>query len=361
MSLNLIFSAFGMVQSSMYQRELKFKELGIRKVIASLFTIIVGVYLSLTGWGYLALAIKYTVGSLISAILLYSMRPWRPTSFIKSSNFLRMFRFGGNVMLLGVINTLTRNVHQIVIGKYFSSKSLGFFNQGNMLKDNLVNTLTDAVYQVSFPLLAKIQEDKERMKAGYIRILGLTSYVIFPLIIIFSFVAKPLIIFLLGEKWLQTTPYFQLVLISGGLKHIHSMNINILKVYGEGKDYLYQGVFRNAITIIGIMIGVSYGTIGIAASLVISDFIQLGINTYYSNKYIKFDIIEQIKTIGPILFLNLFLFIASLSCNIFIESNSNLYLIIFPLTFMLFYGLISKLLKMKEYSLFWSLLNKKKF
>jgi O-antigen/teichoic acid export membrane protein len=360
MSLNLIFSSFGMVQSSMYQKELRFKELGIRKVISSLFTILVGVYLAMTGWGYLALAVKYTIGSLISAILLYSMRPWRPTSFIESSNFKRMFKYGGNVMVLGIINTLTRNAHQIVIGKYFSSKSLGFFNQGNMLKDNLVNTLTDAVYQVSFPLLAKIQEDKERMKAGYIRILGLTSFVIFPLIIIFLFIAKPLIIVLLGTKWVETTPYFQLLLISGGLNHIHSMNINILKVYGKGRDYLNQGIFRNVITIIGIIIGVRFGTLGIAVSLVVADFIQLGINTYYSNKYIKFNIIEQIRTIGPILLLNFSLLILSFACNSIIDSNTIVYLFIFPVVFLISYSFIARLLHFKEYAIFLGLISRKK-
>lgn len=337
MSLNLIFSALGIVQKSMFQRRLDYKKLSIVEIFSNSAAIIIAIILANNSFGYNALAYKYVLTNLISTLILYLYNPWRPTSFININSFKRLFNFGGNVMLLGLVNTISRNAHQIVVGKFFSTSTLGFFNQGNMLKDNIVNTVSTSISQVTFPILSKLQENKQRLKEGYIRILAITTFAIFPIVIIFFFISKPLILFLLGVKWQDTSQYFQILLIGGSVSHIHGINLNVLKVYGGGKDYLIQGIIRNFLTLSSIAIGIQFGPVGIAIGLMISEFLQLFVNTYYSNKYIDFKFSEQFSIILPVIILNLFFITASLSLQFFIETNTVVFLFAYPVTFMIMY------------------------
>lgn len=346
MSLNLIFSAFGIVQKSIFQRNLFFKKLSIVEVLSSVISIIVAIILAYNNFGYYALGVKYILTSLLATIMLYAFNPWKPKYFIRKKSFAKLFAFGGNVMLLGLVNTVSRNAHQIVIGKFFSVSSLGFFNQGNMLKDNIVNTVSTSISQVIFPILSKIQEDKLKLKNAYSRILAVSSFVIFPLVTIFFFIAKPLIIFLLGVKWEGTVIFFKILLIGAALNHIHKINLNVLKVCGKGSDYLMQGIFRNGITLTAVFIGLKYGAVGIAIGLVISEFIQLGINAYYSNKHIKFNLVEQFNVMVPIISLNTFLVLFTVFCNHFFNFYSFYFLFIYPLIYLMLYILLSKLFKL---------------
>lgn len=305
MGLDLLFSSLTIVQLSVLQRELKFKFLSIIQIVGGITVTTVALILAYLGFGVMALAIKFILGGLVSSIMLFTFNPWLPKGFMTKESFKKLFAFGSNVMLLGFANSIFGNLNQVIIGKYFSTASLGFFNQGNMLKDNVVSTLNDTVMQVTFPMLAQLQTDKERLKAGYKRIMRINSFTIFPLITILILTAEPLIIGLLGEKWRGSIIFLQILGISGYVRHLHSINLNILKVYGKGKDYFHQGLFRNGLTILGILIAVNISVIAMAWAFVIGEFLQLFINVYYSNKHIKFSFKEQLQIILPLVLITL--------------------------------------------------------
>src|SRR5690554_895418 len=132
MGLDLLFKSLTIVQSSVLKRELKFKVLGVIQVMSGIITIGIAVLLAYSGYGVKALAIKFILGSLVSSIMLFVFNPWVPKGFITKESFHKLFAFGSNVMFLGFVNTISRNLNQVVIGKYFSASLLGFFNQGNM-------------------------------------------------------------------------------------------------------------------------------------------------------------------------------------------------------------------------------------
>jgi len=305
MSLSLLFNALGLVQRAIYARKMKFKQIGIIHIIASIISVLVTIILAHLGYGVIALAIKFTIGNLVFAILLYVLMPWLPIGFIKKKSFNKLFSFGKNVMLLGFVNTISRNIHSVVIAKYYSIDMLGFYSQGRMLKDTIANTLSDSIMSVSFPVLSKIQSDEKRLKKTYVKLLSITSFLIFPVMSVLILAAEPIILVLLGEKWSESIPFLQIIGITGYLKHIHSINLNVLKVYGKGKDYLIQGVIRNGLTLLCIFIGAQYSVIAIAWAFVIADTLQLFVNIYYSNKYLSFSFKDQIKIMAPILLLNL--------------------------------------------------------
>lgn len=306
MGLNLIFGAFGLVQRAVYSRELKFKQLAIIGTISSLVTTLIAIILAYYGFGVIALAIKFTIGNLLDAIMLYVIMPWKSIGFINGNSFKKLFSFGSMEMALGLVNTISRNMHNVIIGKYYTHASLGFFNQGNMLKDNVTDTVNDAIMNVSFPILVKFQNEKERLKNAYIRIMKVSCYLIFPSITLLIASAEPLILFLFGEKWKGSILFLQILGCTGYVKHLCSLNLSVLKVYGKGRDHLTQGIIRNILLAMALLVATNISIIAIAWALVVVDFLQLFVSVYYSNKYLKFSLVEQLKIMLPTILLNLF-------------------------------------------------------
>src|SRR5690625_7799081 len=105
------------------------------QVDSMITTIGIDVLLAYSGYGYIALAIKFILGSLVTSIMLFVFNPWIPQGFITKRSFHKLFAFGSNVMLLGFVNTISRNLNHFVFGKYFSVSSLGFFILRIMLYD----------------------------------------------------------------------------------------------------------------------------------------------------------------------------------------------------------------------------------
>ena len=200
---------------------------------------------------------------------------------------------------------------------------------------------------VTFPLLSKLQHDKKRLKSAYQRIMRVNTFTIFPVVTILIITAEPLILGLLGEKWSGSIVFLQILTLSAYVMHLHRINLNILKVYGKGKHYLLQGVFRNGLTILGIIIAVNISIIAMAWAFVITEFLQLFINVYFSNKYINFKFKEQLKIIFPIILLaiSMAFFISFISLYEF--QIQILKFIVLSFSGMAYYLLMAYLFKMK--------------
>lgn len=347
MGLGLLFNSLTIVQRSTLNKNLQFKLLSIVEVVSGVFTVVIPLVLAFYGWGVYALAVKYIIGSLISSIMLFVLSPWIPTGFINKMSFNKLFGFSFSVMLLGLVNAISRNLNQVVIGKFFSAASLGFFNQAYAFRTAIISTLNNTVMKVSYPMLSKIQDDRERLKKGYQRILSVNSFTIFPIITILILTAEPLVNGLLGEKWTGTIVFIRIIAVAGYFRHFQLINSNILQVFGKGKDYLMQGLIRNGMTIVGVIIAANISVIAIAWAFVITEFLQIFVNVYYSNKYLSFKMNEQFRLLYPIVGVTLLTGVAIIGLNMIRIENDLIRLVFLVVSGLVIYMSLAFLLQLE--------------
>ena len=72
-------------------------------------------------------------------------------------------------------------------------------------------------------------------------------------------VARPLIIILIGEKWLTAVSFLQIICFSGMLYPLHAINLNILQVKGRSDLCLKLEIIKKIIAIGPIVVGIFYG------------------------------------------------------------------------------------------------------
>jgi O-antigen/teichoic acid export membrane protein len=196
-------------------------------------------------------------------------------------------------------------VYKLLIGKFFAPATLGFYTQAGNFTNMVINTLYRTVQNVTFPVLSKLQDDHEKLKDGYRKILRLSTFVIMPALVLLGVLAEPVLTVVVGEKWLPSVPFLQLLCISGVTYHLSSINLNMLLVLGRSDLSLRLEVAKKMVIVLGILIGLKFGIFGLVIGEVIASYICLAINAYYSNALLRYSFREQLADIFPSLLFSL--------------------------------------------------------
>jgi len=305
MGLNLVIESLGIVQRSALTQEIDFKTQTKARFLAVIGSGVAGVLMAVAGLGVWALVGRIGLMGLMEVFSLWKMNPWKPSFRFSKDSFRRLFGFGSKILSAAILDKFFTHIYKVVIGKFFSAASLGFYSQAGNFTNMIINTLFRTISRVTYPVLSKLQDDLEKLKDSYRKVLKLSSFVIFPAMMLLGVLAEPILVTLVGEKWLPSAPFLQLLCISGATYHFSSVNLNALLVLGRSDLSLKLEVVKKIVIAIAIVVGLQYGIFGLVIGEVISTYINLLINVFYSKKLLKYDLPEQIRDILPTVLITL--------------------------------------------------------
>ena len=173
------------------------------------------------------------------------------------------------------------------------------------------------IQRATYPSLSKLQSNDQSLELNYRKILRLSAYIIFPIMIGISAIADPLIQLLLTDKWNDTTILLQLLCLSFMWYPIHALNLNLLQVKGRSDLFLKLEIIKKIVGLTILIATIPFGIVWICIGRVFNSMIALIINTYYTGKLINVKLSKQITDIlsslinalvmGVICYLSLFL------------------------------------------------------
>jgi len=300
MGLSIVFQSFYIVQQATLTHALNFKKITIVSLTASVLSSVIAVVMAYQNLGVWALAVKYVSFSLIAAILFYVVNPWYPRASFSRQSYHRLFGFGSKLLLSGLLDTFYQNIYNLIIGKYYSAATLGYYAQAKMYVDQATQTSTSTLQTVTYPILSQTKDDLERLRSSHKRIIMASSYIIFPLTIGLAVLAEPLIMTFVGEKWKGAIPLVQILCVSEILYHLHAINLNLLKVMGRSDLFLKLEVIKKINTTIAILIGIKFGLWGLLIGSVVNSYVALFINMYYTHRLVQYSYREQIADLLPV-------------------------------------------------------------
>ncbi|WP_415779529.1 lipopolysaccharide biosynthesis protein, partial [Elizabethkingia occulta] len=291
----LIVDSFVSVQAMRFEKELDFKTTFRIKLPSLLIGGALGIVLAWQGFGVWSLVYSAIFKNVISTIQYWFYSDWRPSFIFNKIKFRYHFSFGIRITASALLDVVFSSLFTIIIGKKFSSVELGYYDRADGLKQLPINNIAATLNRVAFPLFAKISHDNERLKNVYQEMLKLVIFVIAPIIGIMIIEALPLIRFLLTEKWLPAVPYFQILSLAGLLYPIHAYNLNILNAKGRSDLFLKLEILKKLLVIIIILLMIPFGMYGLVWAQVILSVMALFINTFFTGKFLNYNIFQQLK------------------------------------------------------------------
>lgn len=295
--------AFSAVQLAILNREMKFRKITKINLPSTLLGVGVGLYLGYNDYGVWSIVFMYLTTNVIKSILLWGSSNWKPKLIFSKKKFFYHYKFGYKLMLSGLIDTVFKNMYNILIGKFYSAQALGYYERSKQFSEYPSATLTGIIGKVTYPLLSQLQDQPKRLERVYRDLIKSSFFVIAPIMLGAAAIAKPLFILVLGKEWQDAVIFFQILSLAMMLYPIHAFNLNILKVYGRSDLFLKLELIKKAIITVSVIIAFQFGIIGLVWSSVFTSFAALGVNMYYSSKLINYTIIQQFKDLSQIFIL----------------------------------------------------------
>jgi teichuronic acid exporter len=297
--INIIINSFSVIQRTILIKKVNFKLQTKITFLSSLISGSIGIAMAYKGFGVWSLVWRNIINNSLQSLFLWIFNRWFPSRVFSINSFREMFAFGSKVLVTGLIDTLYKNIYLVVIGKFFTSGDLGYYTRADQFSKLPSQNITHSVQKVSYPVLATLQDDKEKLKAGYKKLITNTMYITFILMLGMAAVAKPMILTLVGEKWLPSVIYLQLLCFSGMLYPLQSLNLNMLNVQGRSDLFLNLEIVKKLLSVPVIVIGIFAGLKVMIIGMVMFSFIAYYINSYYSGKLINYSVKEQFMDILP--------------------------------------------------------------
>lgn len=301
LALNLIIQAFGSIQRLNLTIDLNFKTLAKVSFAGAVVGGSAGLICAYNGLGVWSLVVQQMTTMSTRVILFWILVQWRPKSFFNKSSFKNMFGFGSKLLISGLLNTLYENLYDLIIGKVFSAATLGNYSRASHFGYFPSSNITGIFQRVTYPILSKIQNDHEKLRIGYLKFLNMATLIIFPLMIGLAAVAKPFVLLVLTDKWVDVILILQIISIAYMWYPVHAINLNILQVLGRSDLFLKLEIIKKIVGIAILVVTVPHGIIALCYGQWVSACFGLVINTYYSGKLLNAGLLIQLKMYIPTL------------------------------------------------------------
>ena len=290
LSLCLTVMGLSAVQQAILRRELDFKKLALRSLIASIAGGIVGVVLAIMGFGVWSLVAQTLTNAFVGLLVLWNVSSWRPRVYFSRTCFKDLFSFGSNVVGGNFLNFLNRHFDDILIGYFLGPTALGFYTIAYKLLRTMTSALTGVTNAVAFPAFSRLQNDPERMRNAFYGAVQYTSLISFPAFIAVAVLAPELIPALYGPNWYPSIAVMQVLAFIGVLHSVFFFNPSALLAAGRPSWRLGVAVMNAISNMIAFSLAVRWGIVAVAAAYVIRGYVLAPVEIWVVKKAIGLDI-----------------------------------------------------------------------
>lgn len=343
----LFLNSFLAIQNTKLTIDLDFKAQNLIRMTTNIIIGLATIAMAFMGFGIWSLIWPNFLLPILNGTMYWKRMHWFPGIKFSWKSWKEFFSFGSKMLVSNLISTTFDNLYPLVIGKKFNATQLGYYTRAQGYADLPSYTLLTVLGPVAFPILCEIQDDKERLAQAYRRLIRVSAYIVFPMLMGLAALAKPAIIALVTDKWAPSIPYLQILCFAFMWYPIHRLNLDLLQVKGRSDLFLRLEIIKKAMSVIILIISIPFGLIYMCIGMVVSSVLCFGINTYYAGKLIDVGFLKQLADILPSFIYAISMGAIVYAANLFI-TNIYMELIVGLIIGVSFYLSISILFKSSE-------------
>ena len=335
-AIMILLRALYVVHFSMLNREMEFQKLASISLGVNAISTTVAISMAFLGCGVWSLIARNLSLDLFYVIAYYLFYKLRFSILINKKSFKNLFSFGFFVAFANLLDSLYTNLLSFILGKKFSVKELGYYNQAYSLEQIPVYSITAILNQVFFPFLSKEQDNLDKMRIDLEKSIKSMSFFIYPMMFYLICFAKPIIVLLYSEKWLPAVPFFQILCTLGFTNFLFHINRSVLKAIGESKSLFLSQVLACCICVLIIVLSIPMGIKAVVISVALNSLIGLVIVVIIAGGRINYGLFNQIKAVS----VNFsFAFMSGVVC-LFLFSKFSMNYFLLVIISLLFYSFI---------------------
>ncbi len=302
-SLTLVISGVKNIQEAYVSRHLLFKKFFYATLGGTTGAAVIGLWMAYRGYGVWALIAQNLFNQTVDTIILWMIVKWRPKKMFSFIRLKDMYSYAWKLLFSNLINTIYGKIRQLIIGKYYSSGDLAFYNKGDFFPHQLIANINSALDSVLLPVMSRVQDDKDQIKSMTRRAIKTSTFVLAPVLLGLAATATPLIRLLLTDKWLGCVVYLRVFCIVYLILPLHTANLNAIKAMGRSDLFLTLEIIKKIMGLTAMLSTIFISIEVMTYSYLATTFISFIINSYPNKKLLNYTAYEQIIDISANLLL----------------------------------------------------------
>lgn len=299
LSFTTFFSCFSIVHLAILSRELSFKVISTRGIVAQLIAGFVAIILAFNDFGIYALVAQQLIYSILYSFMIWLASPWRPQFQFSFKELKKLSSFSIYVFAASSVNKIIQQLDALIIGKLFSASTLGYFSRANSLNSIIIRNSSKSISAVFFPSLSKINDDDERFKKVFLRVINIVSSIAVVLTGFFYIISQELIIGLFGIKWEPAILIFEILVLKGLTYPLSTIIINAFMAKGLSKANFHYGNIRKVLQLVPFIIAYLYGFKAFLIANVAIAIASWILNHFFAHITLKIKMKEQLQQFLP--------------------------------------------------------------
>jgi teichuronic acid exporter len=287
LSFSFFINSFARVQTAWLTKKLNFGILTRARIISLIISGSIGITMAFLHYGVWALVIQSLLGGILTNVYISVYAKWKPKLMFRWQALKELWKFGFRIFISGLINTITHQVDNLIIGKLFSAQTLGFYQRSKSLNDFVVKYSSGSLVPVLMPALSSVQNDKERYNRIVLNSYHLISIVTFFIVGFLYLISEEMISVLFTAKWLPSVVYFKIMLLSGFVYPLSALLVNVLTSSGNSKGFLRLTLLKETLVVINLLVGFHFGLLHFLYGYTIYSVIALILNFHFASKEMK--------------------------------------------------------------------------
>jgi len=284
-----------------FQRQMVFWQEFVLTFGTKLIGFVVAVALAIAFRSYWALVLGSFASQAARVVLSYLLIRYRPQ--VRLTHVRELLSFSVWLTVSRGVRTINLRSDAMALGFFVGPQQLGQYSMGNRLAYLPVAETLSPLRQILFPAFARMQGDIHRLRAAYLRAQGLICIVGVPVAAGFATVAEPVVLLLIGAKWLPAVPVVRAVAALSILSLLESSE-PLAMAMGRTKAIAARDIRVAALRVPSIAAGLVIGmatplgpVMGVVYGRALSTAINMWLNARLVGELVGLDPIAQVRPI----------------------------------------------------------------
>ena len=259
----IVVSGVGTLQGALLNRQLRFGIIGLVEVVSLLAMVVVSTVSAWMGWGYWSLVFAQAATTVTTTALYWVFSSWRPRLPSIDPSAWSLVRFGSNITVSNLAGYLNMTLDNVMVGAVLGRVTLGLYDRAWKLAVQPLSQIQAPFNRVAIPALSRVAHAPERYRSAFLQMAQAMLVVVTPATLFAAIYARPLIAFLLGDRWLPAAPIFAWLGFGAAIIPVNSAIFWLFVSQGRGREQMIFGTVTAVINIVAYAIGLPFGIIGV--------------------------------------------------------------------------------------------------
>ena len=285
-ALNVVIACAMVVPQALLTQRFAFRAQTQAQLIGSVVGGGAALMAAFAGAGVWSLVVQPIAGTLVTLVITFRAARWLPSWGFSYASVREMMGFGANLLGSNVIDTLGRSMHNIILGKWLGAAPLGIYNMAHGVTYFPIYQVSAVVVKVLFPTLVSLNDEPDRFRAAYLRIVGAIALVTFPTMTGLFAVADDFVAVVFGSQWLGMIPVLKVICWVVMCQSVATTSSTVLLSKGDSRILFRLSVISTIIMGVALLIGSQWGLLGTAYGYAIATMLSFAMLIHFSLKKI---------------------------------------------------------------------------